>query len=1352
MSSVKQNNNPKSHPAHPADRQSDNSLDKPTDKLPEITYPESLPVSQRRQEIQQLIQKHQVIIVCGETGSGKTTQLPKMCLELGRGLYGKAIVHTQPRRLAATATAQRIAVELNSQVGEWVGYKIRFQDKSDANTAIKLVTDGILLAESQRDPLFRAYDTIIIDEAHERSLNIDFLLGYLKEVLPRRPDLKLIVTSATIDAERFSKHFEDAKGQPAPVIEVSGRLYPVEVRYKDPMDFDPKRKKAALAALAGKEGSAAPNNQYAPNPNRPSNRFNTSSDEVDEDTFQQAALNAIDELCREGTGDILFFLPGEREIRDMAHFLRKQVPHGTDILPLYARLSAGDQDRIFRTSGQRRIVLSTNVAETSLTVPGIRYVIDSGQARVKRYSYRNKVEMLQVERISKASANQRAGRCGRVASGVCIRLYPESDFKGRPDYTDPEILRSSLASVILRMKSLRLTDVEQFPFLQRPMGRAIADGYQLLSELNAIDDNGQLTSTGKALAQLPVDPRIARMLVEASKLACLREVLIIASGLSIQDPRERPHDAQEAADQAQKEFEDADSDFMSLVKLWNWFQKAKEEKASNRDLQQKLSRKYLSPNRMREWSEVHLQLASMAKDQNWFQNAEAAKPDQVHLALLAGLLGNIGIKHETEPVYLGARGIKFAVHPSSALFKKPGKWLMGAELIETTRLYARSVARIQPEWLERVGSHLIKKNHSDPHWEKNTGQAVAMETGTIYGLPIYSKRRVSLANFDRAEARKLMIMEGLVTGEVKTSLDFYLHNRKLVEELEKLEHKARRQDILVDESLIAAFYEERIPKEAFNQKSLEGWAKTAPKEALEGLKLKKDDLLNKEAGGITTDFYPKSQELGGLSFKLSYHFEPGSPRDGVTMTVPLMWLNQVNPIRCEWLVPGMLKEKAHLLIKSLPQKLRRHLVPVPQFAEQFAAAHTQAIHWEKPLLESLKNYIVLQTPARPTLADFRLETLPAHHFMNFKLVDEHGRQLDMQRSLQSLKAEWGKQAQEQFRQSAEVQRAKRDVGSEEGTLTSTSNQQAQGVSLKQPTAQSKSNHPTGVRAPTDGQAQITSWSFGELPDLLEIQRSGQVFYGYPALRDKGEYCVIEVFDEEEKARKVHHEGVLRLFSLALKDSIKYLSKNLLEFQKVSMLYMPLGSVEHLRDHWLSLAIARSAFSDGLPKTEAQFNAKVVEAKSRLNLIAQEIGRMLLNTLTEYSALTKKLQTLNKAFPEAIEDIQHQMAWLMPKDFLIKHPWEQLSHFPRYIKAASVRLDKARNDLARDRQNMQDIKALQLQWVRAVSQLRDQEDPSLTQFAWQLQELRVSLFAQELRTPMPVSVKRLQKAWETIQKR
>lgn len=1291
----------------------------PGPTLPQITYPENLPVSQRREEIQALIKKHQVIIVCGETGSGKTTQLPKMCLELGYGTRGRAIVHTQPRRLAATSTAQRIAVELATTLGEWVGYKIRFQDKSDQRTAIKLVTDGILLAESQRDPLFKAYDTIIIDEAHERSLNIDFLLGYLREVLPKRPDLKLIVTSATIDAQRFASHFADASGQPAPVIEVSGRLYPVEVRYRDPQELIQRTKKEGGAVKLIKGGP---------------------TDEVDEDTFQQAALNAIDELCLEGSGDILFFLPGEREIRDMAQFLRRHMKSGTEILPLYARLTAADQDKIFRPSGQRRVVLATNVAETSLTVPGIRYVIDSGQARVKRYSYRNKVEMLQVERISKASANQRAGRCGRVASGVCIRLYAENDFNSRPDFTDPEILRSSLASVILRMKALRLTDVEQFPFLQRPMGRAIADGYQLLSELNALHDNGGLTPIGKVIAQLPVDPRIARMLVEASRMACLREVLIIASALSIQDPRDRPHDAQEAADQAHKMFEDPESDFMGFVALWNWYQKAKEEKSSNRDLQQRLQKKFLSPNRMREWSEVHMQLASMAHEQGWQPNAEPAKSDQVHQVLLSGLLGNIGNKHESEPVYLGARGIKYYVHPSSALHKKSGKWIMCAELMDTTRLYARCVARIQPEWLERVGAHLVKRNHSDPHWEKNSGQAVAMETGSIYGLPIYSKRRVSLAQFNKEDARKLMIMEGLVPGQINTRLDFYVHNRKLIDELEKLEHKARRQDILVDEGLIASFYDQRLPAEAFNQQALERWAKQAPREALEGLKLSRDDLLNREAGGITTDFYPKTLLMGGLQFQLQYHFEPGSPRDGVTMVVPLMWLNQVNPVRCEWLVPGMLKEKAHLLLKSLPQKLRRHLVPVPQFAERFAEHVISLNAWDKPLLESLRNFVSQESPSRPTVADFRLETLPAHHFMNFKLVDEHGRQLDMQRSLPALKAEWGKEAQEQFRQIAEVQRARQDVQVEEPS----NDKSASGVK-RSPVA-------TSGRAPASGEEPITTWSFGELPEMLEIQRGGQVFYGYPALRDKGEYCVMEVFDEEHKARSVHQEGVARLFKLALKEPIKYLSKNLLDFQRLAMMYMPLGSADQLREDWIGLAIQRGAMADGLPQNEADFTRRVTEAKARLNLIAQEIGRLLQNTLVEYTALVKKAQSLQKAFPEVVDDVNNQLAWLMPKDFLLRHPWEQLSHYPRYLKAAFIRLDRVRNNVERDKQAMQEVRALQMGWVRASAQLRDEEDPSLTQFAWQLQELRVSLFAQELKTPMPVSVKRLQKAWETLQKR
>ena len=1283
---------------------------------PEIRYPEELPVSQRRAEIKHLIAANQVVIVCGETGSGKTTQLPKMCLELGRGLNGQSIVHTQPRRLAATATAKRIAQELNSEIGQWVGFKIRFQDQSNASTAVKLVTDGILMAESQTDPLFKKYDTIIIDEAHERSLNIDFLLGYLKDVLTKRPDLKLIVTSATIDAERFSKHFENAQGKPAPVIEVSGRLYPVEVRYKDPNDFDTSRRKNAPVNLA---------------------------DEVDEDAFQAATLDAVEELCREGQGDILMFLPGEREIRDMANFLSKNLRQSLEILPLFARLTAQEQERIFKPSGRRRIVLSTNVAETSLTVPGIRYVIDSGVARVKRYSYRNKVEMLQVERISKASANQRAGRCGRVANGVCIRLYAEADFAGRTDYTDPEILRSSLASVILRMKSLHLTEVEDFPFLQRPMGRAIADGYQLLSELNALDDAGHLTKTGRALAKLPLDPRIARMLFEASQRGCLNELLVLAAALSIQDPRDRPIDAKEAADNAQQQFDDAESDFMSFLKLWNYFIDLKQQNLTNRDMKNALQRKFLSANRLREWSEVHQQLTAMVKDQKWTLNATPATYDQIHLALMAGLLGNIGLKHETDPVYLGTRSIKFSVHPGSNLFKKGGKWIMAAELVETTRLYARSVAKIQPEWIEKVGAHLVKRNHNNPHWEKGSGQAVALETGTIYGLPIYSQRRVSLARFNQADARRLMIHEGLVPGQVKTTVPFYVHNRKLVEDLEKLEHKARRQDILVDEALIAQFYDDKLPAGVYNQQTLENWAKQASKEDLAALYLNKEDLLSKKAGDITTEFYPKKLEMGGLAFDLTYHFEPGSPRDGVTLTIPLMLLNQVNPGRTEWLVPGMLKEKALLLLKSLPQKLRRHCVPVPQFAEKFAQAHFDSNLYEKPLLERLRDFVATETPARPLLSDFRIETLPPHHFMNFKLIDEHGRQLDMQRSLSALKAEWGRKAQESFKSSDVVEQVRAQVGGQAGIASPAS--ETRKLSPNPAKSSSGSNS-------TFSDQPITDWSFGSLPDMLEIKRAGQTFFGYPALKDMGEHCIIEVFDEEEIARKVHLDGVLRLFNIALKEPLKYLTKNLIDFQKVAMLYMPLGSSEELQQQWIKLTLMRSALAAGLPTTQDEFNTKAQEARSRMNLIAQEIGKVLLIILNEYSALNKKLQALSKSFPECVADIQNQLNWLLPKGFLLKKPWEQLAHYPRYLKAAQIRLERVRNSVDRDKQLMKDVMDLQLHWVRASSQLKGQEDESLSQFAWQLQELRVSLFAQELRTPMPVSVKRLQKAWETMARR
>ncbi|MDX1668560.1 MAG: DUF3418 domain-containing protein, partial [Limnobacter sp.] len=825
-------------------------------------------------------------------------------------------------------------------------------------------------------------------------------------------------------------------------------------------------------------------------------------------------------------------------------------------------------------------------------------------------------------------------------------------------------------------------------------------------------------------------------LVEAEFLGCLSELLIIASGLSIQDPRERPHEAQQAADQAHSVFKDDNSDFTAYLNMWKWYQKAKEGRESQKDLRNKLAKRFLNANRMREWGEVHFQLVMLAKEQNWHLNSSAATGEQVHMALLSGLLGNIGCRHEKEPLYLGARGIKFSVHPSSFIFKKAGKWIIASELVETTKLYGRVIANVKPDWVERMGKHLIKKNHSDPHWEKNSGQAIAFETGTIYGLPVYSRRRVSLANFNRKDARTIMITEGLVAGQLKTNLSFYQHNVRLINELEKLEHKARRQDILVDEALIAEFYEQRIPKDAFNQKALENWCKTAPPDALEGLKLKRDDLLNKQAGGVTTDMYPKTTEHGGLTFKLNYHFEPGSPRDGVTMEVPLMVLNQVNPVRCEWLVPGLLKEKALLLLKSLPQKLRRHCVPVPQFAEKFAHARFDPASWDKPLLESLRDFIVNETPARPTQSDFRLEALQPHLFMNFKLLDEHGRQLDMQRSLSALKAQWGKQALESFKHSSEVNQAREGV-----------KRASDPVQGRTSSKRFEPGHPV-----QDGDQKITSWSFGPLPELLEIKRAGQVIYGYPALKDCGDYCLLEVYDEEEMAQKVHFKGLIRLFTFALKDNLKFLRKNLADFQQVSMMFMPLGNAEELREQWIGLAIVRSAMMGDLPRDEPQFLAKAQEAKGRMNLIAQEIGRVLKTTLTELAALQKKLQALSKAFPDAVADIEKQVEWLLPKEFLLNRPWEQIQHYPRYLNAAQIRLEKIRKAPERDEQNQREIEKLQINLIRAQAKLKGFEDESLTQFAWQLQELRVGLFAQELKTPMPVSVKRLQRAWESIERK
>ncbi len=1264
---------------------------------PKIVYPEGLPVSARREEIARAIAAHQVVIVSGETGSGKTTQLPKICLELGRGLK-KMIGHTQPRRLAASSVARRIADELQTPLGDWVGYQVRFQDRSSAQTAIKLMTDGILLAESQRDPLLKRYDTIIIDEAHERSLNIDFLLGYLRQLLPRRRDLKVIITSATIDAGRFARHFADAKGVPAPVIEVSGRLYPVEIRYRPVLN---------PALEEGVAGGVTPQAGL-------SERSLARDEERD---LINALVEAVDECARVGPGDILVFLPGEREIRECTEALRKHHPPGTQVLALFARLSQEEQEEIFRPrTSARRIVLATNVAETSLTVPGIRFVIDSGLARVKRYSWRNKVEQLRIEPISQASANQRSGRCGRLGPGVCIRLYDEQDFKDRAAFTDPEILRSSLASVILRMKALRLNDIETFPFVDPPSGRAIADGYHLLQELGAIDPDADkpdaLTETGRALAKLPVDPRLGRMILAARDQHCLTEMLIIASALSVQDPRDRPMHAREAAEQAHSIFNDDKSEFVAYVKLWNWYHEQVRHKESQRKLVALLRTHYLSPLRLREWHDIHSQLMALVGEQGWRLNKTEATHEQIHLSLLSGLLGNLGFKAEEAGHYLGARDIRFWIHPGSRLLKKAGKWIMAAELVDTSKLYARCVAKIDPSWVERVAGHLLKRSWSDPRWERKLGQVVANEKATLYGLTVYSGRRVHYGPIAPEQAREIFILQALIPGDIDSPLSFLAHNRKLIAQIEKLEHQTRRPDILVDDALILAFYDKLLPVDISQTATLEHWVKGLSKEHAQQLMLTRDALMRHEAAGVTTDIFPKFFDWQGVRLAVDYHFEPGSPKDGLTITVPLYFLNQVDAARCEWLVPGMLKEKAQLLLKSLPQKIRRHCVPLPDYAAGFYERWYDRL--EIPpcgLIDGLIQDIWQQLKIRPLVTDFKPETLPAHLFMSFKVVDEHGRMLAAGRNLAQIKAELGKKAQANFQKLA------------------TRDQEVASVL---------------------SQDEITEWSFGKLPELMEIRRKDQVVVGYPALVERGAACALDVFDDPQVALQAHKRGLVRLFRLALREQVKFLEKNLHELTKMGMLYLQLGTQEQLRDQIIDCALIGACLAEPWPDDAQTFEARRQEAKTKLGLLAQEVARLAFNVLEGWAAVARKLPQA-KINPAAYADLQQHLQQLVSARFIVETPYSQLVHVPRYLKAAVARIDKLKLDPARDARLMAEMAPVLTQYSRARSALKGAPDVGLDEFRWLLEELRVALFAQELRTPMPVSVKRLQKTWEAMQR-
>ncbi|MGX5649683.1 ATP-dependent RNA helicase HrpA [Hydrogenophaga borbori] len=1288
-----------------------------------LEFPEALPVSARRHEIEAAVREHQVVIVCGETGSGKTTQLPKIALAMGRGRLnakpgqrGRLIGHTQPRRIAASSVAKRIAEELKTPLGEVVGYKVRFQDRLSREASVKLMTDGILLAETQTDPDLNAYDTIIIDEAHERSLNIDFLLGYLRQLLPRRPDLKVIVTSATIDADRFAAYFSSSKG-PAPVLMVSGRTYPVEVRWR---------------------------------PFEESREFD----------LNDAIADGVDELWRGGQGgDILVFLPGEREIREAADHLRKHLAHQplnrhAEVLPLFARLSQAEQDRIFQPHGQRRIVLATNVAETSLTVPGIRYVIDAGTARVKRYSFRQKVEQLQIEPISQAAANQRAGRCGRVADGICIRLYDEADFNNRPRFTDPEILRSSLAGVILRMKALHLGAVEDFAFVDAPQRRAIADGYQLLAELGAVDDDNQLTPTGQSLARLPLDPRVGRMILAAREHHALDEVLVIAAALSVQDVRDRPIDKQAQADQAHAKFDDEKSEFTGTLKLWKWLEDSRgghgqAHKLSHRQYENLLRENFINVRRVREWRDTHSQLHTVVGEQGWKPNTTPASYEQLHNAMLSGLLGNLGVKSETEDWYLGARGIKFHRHPGAHLSKKPGRWIVCAELVETTRLFGRGIAAIEPAWVEHVGAHLLKKQLLDPHWEKKAARVSALERATLYGLVIYHNRRADYGRIDPTGAREIFIREALVQGEWDTKLPFLAANQKLVRQVMELEHKSRRQDVLVDDEVIYAWYDEQVPAELCNGAAFERWYAQAARENPKLLFLTREDLMRHEAAGITAQAFPRTVRLGGVDCAAAYLHEPGDPRDGLSVTVPIYALNQVSEERIDWLVPGMLKDKVLALLKTLHQRPRSRLVPLPATAERFTEALCAPEAFAQGnFLDAVLKRVRAATQLDIVRNDLKADQLPAHLFMHLRVVDEHGRQLGQGRSLAALKAELGPQARGAFQALAALKvpaAVPAPAGASPGAPSPALAGQATRVAKAAPPA-----------APAvDASQRHTRWDFGELPELLEIRRGGQTLIGFPALVDDGDAVRIEVFDEPELAQARHREGLRRLVALQIKDALKYLEKNIPGLQAMGAAFMGVdkerggGTLEELRQQLLELALDRAFLQEPLPADAKAFEQRVADGRGRLNLIAAEIARSAGAILTEFAAAQRKLKDA-KPPADVAADIAQQLQRLVGRRFLVETPHAQLQHLPRYLKAVQLRLDKQRGDPARDAARLAELKPQDQRYWRLVAERKGVQDPRLQELRWLLEELRVSFFAQELRTPQPVSLKRLDKAWAQLQ--
>lgn len=1231
--------------------------------LPSIDYPD-LPISQKRDEIVEAFLSHQVLIVAGETGSGKTTQLPKICLQAGRGIHGQ-IAHTQPRRIAARTVSQRIAEELKVKLGEEVGYQVRFSDQSNDQTLIKIMTDGILLAEIQQDPFLNRYDTIIIDEAHERSLNIDFLLGYLKQLLKKRPELKLIVTSATIDVERFSKHFDNA-----PIVEVSGRTYPVDTLYRPLLD------------------------NY--------------------DDIPSAVLGTVEDIVREeqtsrdGLGDILVFLSGERDIRECALALRKAQIKGLEVLPLYARLSLNEQTRVFQSHRGRRVVLATNVAETSITVPGIRYVIDTGLARISRYSFRTKVLRLPIEAISQASANQRAGRAGRLSHGVCFRLYEEDDFNNRPEFTEAEILRSNLASVILQMSHLRLGDIKKFPFVDVPDPKLINDGYKLLEELNALDKQGRLTSIGKQLTGLSIDPRFGRMCIAAKEQGCLREVLIIVSGLSIQDPRERPADKQQAADEKHRRFWDKKSDFVAYFNLWNYVEQQRQDLSQNR-FRSLCKKEFLSWLRLREWRELHHQLRNNIKALGLVENKEPADFESIHRALSTGLLGNIGFLNE-ERSYLGPRNRKFSVFPGSSQFKSGPKWLIGAELIETTKLYAHCVAKVEPEWLLAASKYLVKRHHFEPHYDSRRGQVMAFERITLYGLVLVEKKRVNFSHIDPKLAREIFIRSGLVEmryrSQGKAEPPFLVHNKKLVAEVEELEAKSRRRDIVVDDRDVYAFFDERLPDDITNNKSFDFWRKFAEKDKPKMLYLSKSVLMRHDAEDITSQQFPNHLEIDNKIFSLQYHFEPGHEQDGVSIQVPIHSLHLLPEAQLQWLVPGLLREKCIELIKSLPKQYRKQFVPVPDAVDKLLP---QLINDGRSLLEALAHAANREFGVAIDQAVWQSLVIDDYYRFNIQVVDDKDKVFDQSRELQSLRANYKQQ----------VQKSLRSVGDQ------------------------------------FEQEGLQSWAMETFPEQYSLDKGSISTVAYPALVDCETSVDLRLFDDKQWALFCSRGGMARLLLLGLKQQSKYFKKQLFSKTKHNINLLGVGSKEQLQEELLLAAIVSAAdLKKALPRDAGQFKQVLSQTSAALNQEANKLENTVIESLNHYGDIIQTLaEWRGKAvFKPVDRDIRQQLKSLFADGFLFYSDDEFLSQYPRFMQGIVKRLEKAQGQLNKDLKQLEQIESYLEQlnvFVGEQEKWQLRQSTNFQTFRWMLEEFRISLFSQPMKTKMPISAKRLDKQWEKV---